>query len=100
MLRENPRRCRQPAGVPDAETAELSALRERPSAAWRLPACRQHFLRKGFDMSGLMAGYAVAIVAMLIAASAALAIIRGFGGLASTEEKPAREEQRPTKAAA
>ena len=50
-------------------------------------------------MSGLMAGYAVAIVAMLIAASAALAIIRGFGGLASTEEKPARE-QRPTKAAA
>ena len=50
-------------------------------------------------MTGLMAGYAVAIVAMLIAASAALTIIRNFGRLASTPEETSRE-QTPTKAAA
>jgi hypothetical protein len=45
-----------------------------------------------------MAGYAVAVVAMLIAASAALTIIRSIGRL-GTDEEPARQE-RPTQAAA
>lgn len=49
-------------------------------------------------MTGLMAGYAVASVAMLIAASAALTIIYSCGHL-GTDEEPARQE-RPTKAAA
>ena len=50
-------------------------------------------------MTGLMAGYAVAIVAMLIAASAALTIIRGVGGLGTTSDEPSPRE-RSTKAAA
>lgn len=49
-------------------------------------------------MTGLMAGYAVASVAMLIAASAALTIIYSVGHL-GTDEEPSRQE-RPTKAAA
>lgn len=47
---------------------------------------------KGIDMTGLTAGYASAIVAMLIAASAALTIIRQIGGLDSTDETPSRKE--------
>ena len=50
-------------------------------------------------MTGLMAGYAVAAVAMLIAASAALTIIRNVGRLGTNAEEPSRRE-RPTKAAA
>jgi hypothetical protein len=50
-------------------------------------------------MTGLMAGYAVAIVAMLIAASAALTIIRSVGRFGYTGEETSREERR-TKAAA
>lgn len=49
-------------------------------------------------MTELMAGYAVAGVAMLIAAATALTIIYGVGHL-GTDEEPARQE-RPTKAAA
>jgi hypothetical protein len=50
-------------------------------------------------MTGLMAGYAVAFVAMLIAASAALTIIRNFGSLDASRQEPSRDEK-PTKAAA
>jgi len=49
-------------------------------------------------MTALMAGYAVAFVAFLIAASAAFTIVRSFRE-ESTGTEPARE-QRPTKAAA
>jgi hypothetical protein len=54
--------------------------------------------QKGIEMTGLMAGYAVASVAMLIAASAALTIIYGVGHL-GTDEEPSRQDK-PTKAAA
>jgi len=50
-------------------------------------------------MTGLMAGYAVALVAMLIAASATLIIIRTVGRLDSTGEELFREEK-PKKVAA
>jgi len=48
-------------------------------------------------MSGLIAGYAVAFIAMLIAAAAAITIVRSFG---SMEEEPRREQRPQTKAAA
>jgi hypothetical protein len=64
-----------------------------------LPYAAPALSQKGFDMTGLMAGYAVAIVAMLIAASAALTIIRNFGRLDASGQEPSREET-PTKAAA
>jgi hypothetical protein len=50
------------------------------------------------DMTALMAGYAVAFVAFLIAASAAFTIVRSFRE-ESTGKEPVREE-RPTRAAA
>lgn len=62
------------------------------------PTRRRQLLRKEIEMTGLMAGYAVAGVAMLIAASAALTIIYGVGGL-GTDEEPTGQE-RSTKAAA
>lgn len=46
-------------------------------------------------MTGLTAGYAAVIVAMLVAASAALTIIRQIRGLDSTDERhetPLRDE--------
>jgi hypothetical protein len=50
-------------------------------------------------MTGLMAGYAYAIGAMVIAASAAFTIIRGVGRIGSIGEEPSRQEK-PTKVAA
>jgi hypothetical protein len=43
-------------------------------------------------MTGLIAGYATSLVAMLAAASAALTIIYTIGGLDSIDVAPPREE--------